>query len=124
METKYYAPQQGLHCLTLATHPGTLTEADVVDNLVRMSLMDDELSAEEAMEEAKSLPVKKLRVLMDDAQWEYNSPEFQDYLTTKELHPSLNLKLEPVEREEALAIMDGMDLQTFREAELPTVEWD
>jgi hypothetical protein len=56
--------------------------------------------------------------------WEYNSPEFQDYLTVKRLHPSLNLKLDPVEREEALAIMDGMDLQMFKEAELPTVEWD
>jgi hypothetical protein len=124
METKFYAPQQGLHCLTLATHPGTLTEQDVVNNLVRMSLMDDELSAEEAMEEARQLPTDKRKALVDDMWWEYNSPEFQDYLTVKKLHPRLNLKLKPVEREEALAIMDGMDLQTFKEAELPTVEWD
>jgi hypothetical protein len=124
METKFYAPQQGLHCLTLATHPGTLTEQDVVNNLVRMSLMDDELSAEGAMEEARQLPTDKRKALVDDMWWEYNSPEFQDYLTVKKLHPSLNLKLEEVEKEEALAIMDGMDLQTFKEAELPTVEWD
>jgi hypothetical protein len=124
METKFYAPQQGLHCLTLATHPGTLTEQDVVNNLVRMSLMEEGLTPEEAISEAKQLPVKELRNVVDAAQWEYNSPEFQDYLTVKKLHPSLNLKLEEVEREEALAIMDGMDLQTFKEAELPTVEWD
>jgi hypothetical protein len=124
METKYYAPPQALHCLTITTHPGTLTEADVTDNLVRMNLMEDGLSPEEAIEEAKKLPVKELRNVVDAAQWEYNSPEFQDYLTVKKLHPRLNLKLKPVEREEALAIMDGMDLQTFKEAELPTVEWD
>jgi hypothetical protein len=76
------------------------------------------------MEAAKRLPTSILRKEVEAAQWEYNSPEFQDYLTVKRLHPSLNLKLEPVEREEALAIMDGMDLQTFKEAELPTVEWD
>jgi hypothetical protein len=97
METKFYAPQQGLHCLTLATHPGTLTEQDVVNNLVRMSLMDDELSAEEAMEEARQLPTDKRKALVDDMWWEYNSPEFQDYLIRKQILPSKinedNLKL-------------------------------
>ena len=124
MEQKYYAPPQALHCLSITTHPGTLTEADVVSNLVRMSLMDDELNAEEAIAEAKQLPAEKRRALTDDAQWEYNSPEFQDYLTIKKLNPSLNLKLEEIDREEALSIMDGMDLQTFKESELATAEWD
>jgi hypothetical protein len=124
METKYYAPPQALHCLTIATHPGKLTEANVTDNLVRMILMEDGLSAEEAIEEAKSLPVKELRNVVDVAQMEYNSPEFQDYLTQKRLHPSLNLKLEPIEKEEALSIMENLDLQTFKESELATAEWD
>jgi hypothetical protein len=123
MEQKYYAPPQALHCLSITTHPGTLTEANVVDNLVRMILMEDGLSVEEAIEEAKSLPVKQLRNVVDVAQMEYNSPEFQDYLTQKNLLPK-NLKLEEIDREEALSIMDGMDLQTFKESELATAEWD
>ena len=124
MEQKYYAPPQALHCLTITTHPGTLTEADVTDNIVRMSLMEEGLSPEEAVAEAKKLPAKRLREIVDAAQWEYNSPEFQDYLTVKKIHPSLNLQLEPVSREEALAIMDNLDLQTFEETELSQAEWD
>ena len=125
METKYYAPQQGLHCLTMATHPGTLTEADVTDNLVRMILMNDGLSAKEAMEEARQLPVKELRKIIDAEQWDYNSPEFQDYLTQKKIHPSLNLKLEPVKDEQEMwQTLDEFNLSDFQEWELPTVEWD
>ena len=124
METKYYAPPQALHCLTIATHSGKLTEADVTDNLVRMILMEDGLSPEEAVAEAKRLPVKELRNVIDVAQQEYNSPEFQDYLTQKKLHPSLNLELKPVQTEEALARMENLDLRTFKDSELATAEWD
>ena len=124
MEQKYYAPPQALYCLSITTHPGTLTEANVVDNLVRMILMEDGLSPEEAIEEAKSLPVKELRNVVDVAQMEYNSPELQDYLTQKRIHPSLNLKLKEIDREEALSIMENLDLQTFKESELATAEWD
>ena len=140
METKYYAPQQGLHCLTLAKHPGILTEQDVVDNLVRMSLMDDELSAEEAMEEARQLPTDKLKALVDDMWWEYNSPEFQDYLTRKNLRPNQEQKLVPITEamryedenqiteEEALSRMwerlDEFNLDEFKMWELPVAEWD
>jgi hypothetical protein len=86
--------------------------------------MEDGLSAEEAMEEVRQLPVKELRKIVEAEQWEYNSPEYQDYLTQKRIHPSLNLKLEEVEREEALAIMENLDLQTFKDSELATTEWD
>ena len=124
MKQKYYAPPQALHCLTITTHPGTLTEANVVDNLVRMTLMEDGLNPEEAIKEAKSLPIKELINVVEAAQWEYNSPELQDYLTQKRIHPSLNLKLEEIDREEALSIMENLDLQTFKESELATAEWD
>ena len=124
METKFYAPPQALHCLTITTHPGTLTEADVVSNLVRMSLMEEGLSPEEAIEEAKKMPPKELRNVVDAAQWEYNSPEFQDYLTVNKIHPNLSLQLQPIEKEEALARMDEFSLEGFQTWELPTVEWD
>jgi hypothetical protein len=144
METKFYAPPQALHCLTITTHPGTLTEANVVDNLVRMSLMDDELSAEEAMEEARQLPTDKRKALVDDMWWEYNSPEFQDYLIRKQILPSKinedNLKLVPITEamrdedenqiteEEALSRMwerlDEFNLDEFKMWELPVAEWD
>ena len=143
MEQKYYVPQQGLHCLTLATHPGMLTEQDIVANLVRMSLMDDGMSAEEAMEEMLPKPVQPLNKLEENAMWEYNSPEFQDYLTRKNLLPSKSndsLKLVPITEamkeegesqiteEEALSrmweILDEFNLETFQTQELPTVEWD
>ena len=140
METKFYAPQQGLHCLTMATHPGTLTEEDIVDNLVRMSLMDNNLSAEEAMKEVKNLPVNELHKIKEAEWWEYNSPEFQDYLTRRNLQPNQELKLVPIteamkdedeERiteEEALnrmwEMLDEFSLEGFQTWELPVSEWE
>jgi hypothetical protein len=121
MEQKYYAPPQALHCLSITTHPGTLTEADLIDNLARMILMEGGMEAEEAIQELKSLPRKGLDQV---AYQEYNSPELQDYLTQKKIHPSLSPKLEEIDREEALSMMENLDLQTFIESELSTTEWD
>ena len=40
MAQKFYAPKNALNYLTITTHPGTLTEWDIVTNLVRMNLME------------------------------------------------------------------------------------
>ena len=71
MAQKFYAPKNALNCLTITTHPGTLTEWDIITNLVRMNLMEDGLSVEEA-----------------------------------------------------LALLENIDLQTLMETELSTTEWD
>ena len=124
MAQKFYAPKNALNCLTITTHPGTLTEWDIITNLVRMNLMEDGLSVEEAFEKMKQLPRKTLKILEEIATWELNSPEMQDYLTMKKIQLNHNLPLKPIKKEEALALLENIDLQTFMETELSTTEWD
>ena len=47
MEQKYYVAKEGDICLTLTTHPGTLTEWDIKDNLRRMMRVEAEQEGEE-----------------------------------------------------------------------------
>lgn len=47
MEQKYYVAEKGDMCLSLTTHPGTLTEQDIIDNLERMMRLEAEQQGEE-----------------------------------------------------------------------------
>ena len=144
MEQKYYAPQQGLHCLTMATHPGTLTEEDIIDNLVRMIAMEEteeheRTDAKTAAEEIQAMPFQKEHKLWELAVQEYHSPEFQDYLTRKNLRPNSSQKLVPIvealkeedwtptEAEAVKAMWERLDefsLDEFKMWELPVPEWE
>ena len=44
MEQKYYVAEKGDMSLSLTTHPGTLTEQDIIDNLERMMMLEAEES--------------------------------------------------------------------------------
>lgn len=51
MEQKYYVAEKGDMCLSLTTHPGTLTEWDIIDNLERMMMLEAEESQRKSIRE-------------------------------------------------------------------------
>ena len=51
MEQKYYVAEKGDMCLSLTTHPGTLTEWDIIDNLERMMMIEAEKSQRKSIRE-------------------------------------------------------------------------
>lgn len=97
METKYYAPQGTPLFLTVADHPGSLTDSDLVDNLIRMMVMNEteereRLDSEEAEKEIDAMSREHYRALRKTAQWYlYNEPRLQIYLEEHHVRPGLEL---------------------------------
>lgn len=68
------------HCLTMTIHPGNLSNMDIVQNIMRMLLMDEGMDAKTAQEEFDKLPVDEYRKFRKVAkEWRYDQ-EMQDYL--------------------------------------------
>ena len=102
METKYYAPQGQLLCLTLATHSGKLTYSDVLNNLMRMALMDDQEvpDAEEAMQEIKQMSQEQYSNLRAWCQDRMAQEDFQKYLNNNPL--PIGEEMKPIEDVETM----------------------
>jgi hypothetical protein len=140
MEKKYYTTKKGFLCLSVATHPGTLTELDIQENIMRMMVMNDEVSAEEASELISKMPWEKKDSLWKSALQEYWEPSFQEYLCRtnliyaedKELFPITEILKEEDEdsitEEIALERMwEKLEEYNFKEFmlwEFPVTEWD
>ena len=93
--------------LALTNHPGKLVESDIVDNLMRLMVMDEteereRLSAEEAKEEIEKMDKAQYRALRAAAErYLDNEPEFQIYRENNRLYQGLELRpIEEVLRDE------------------------
>ena len=85
METKYYAPKNQVDCLTITTHPGKYNEMDVVNNLMRMMVMDEtEEGAEAATQIIQEMNPEERQELRDSAETYLGDWDFQRYLNS---HP-------------------------------------
>ena len=119
METKYYAPQGQLLCLTLATHSGKLTYSDVLNNLMRMALMDDQEvpDAEEAMQEIKQMSQEQYSNLRAWCQDRMAQEDFQLYLDS---HPlPIGEEMEPITEVEAMwEELNEFSLQVLEQCKL------
>ena len=97
METKYYASQGAPLFLTVADHPGTLMDSDLVENLMRMMVMNEteereRLNSEEAEKEIDAMSREHYQALRKTAQWHlYNDPRLQIYLEENHVRPGLEL---------------------------------
>ena len=114
MATKYYAPPGQCWALTIATHPGTLTENDVVDNLMRMAVMQDEVSedwmdSQDAIEELSKMTPEEYNNLRAWCRDRMSEEDFQLFLDSSPL--PLNQPLEPITKEEAQDLMDEYSLK-------------
>ena len=128
MEQKYYAPAT-LSCLTLTQHPGTLTRADLSENLMRMLEMDktekhDRLTAEEAQTLIDQMSREEYKALQSRAETALNSQEMQEYLQRKQItvgDPLSEINPSEVNEQE---IMDEFSLAEFEQTEMPMAYWD
>lgn len=98
MATKYYAAEPMF--ITLSDNKGTLLYNEVVWNIMRMFLMEEEgVDAESALKMLDEMEETDFRNLKEVAEQEYASPEFQEYLERVHLYPGTENapKLHPVE---------------------------
>lgn len=136
MATKYYAAEPLF--LTLSHHSGPLLYGEIIWNIMRLLLMSygngewDSMDAENALEELDEILMEQFDKLKEEAEKEYSSPEFQEYLERIHLYPgTVNApKLQPVEelltdeddksplseeivKERLMAALDEYDWQGF-----------
>lgn len=140
MEKKYYTSKKGFFCLSVANHPGTLTELDIQENIMRMMIMSDDVSAEEAVEIISKMPWKEKDSLWKSALQEYWEPAFQEYLCRAHLICKEDRELIPITEAlkdkdedsitENIAIermwenLEAYNFEEFMMLEFPVVEWD
>ena len=96
MDTKYYAPKEHLSVLTVSRSPGNLTYSDILDNLMRMILMDEteereRLSAEEAIAEIAEISREEYRALRNKAVHAYQDWDLQKYMEEHEIREGMPL---------------------------------
>lgn len=96
MATKYYAPKEQLSVLTVSTSPGKLTYSTILNNLMRMILMDEteereRLSAEEAIAELASMEPQEYKELRQMAVQAYQDWDLQKYLEEQQIHEGMEL---------------------------------
>ena len=119
MDGSLYAPPGQVSCLTIATHAGKLTQRDVVSNLMRMALMDDQEmpDAQEAQERLAQMNGEQSSNLRDWCRDRLAQEDFQIYLDS---HPlPIGEELEPItDREEMWAILDEMSLQDLEQSKI------
>ena len=134
MAPKFYAPSNW-DCLTISRHPGTLTRSDMVENLMRMLLMQQEnLSAEQAISRLTEMPDNRLADLRKRATEFLDSPDMQKYLEMKP-QASPGTPLLPITEvlgmenpEEAnqwlMQELDNWTVNALEQWEFPQAEWD
>ena len=103
MEQKYYIAENGNSYLTITNHPGTLKEADILNNLARMMQQDEDISLKEA----------RIR-----ANWFY-----QENVERLLEMVKLGEKLQEVSKDEAEEAM-SLTFSEWMEWEFPRTEWD
>lgn len=127
MATKYYAPAAA--CLTLTEHPGNLSVTDMLENLMRMLIMDrteehEQLTAEEAEGAISKLSRVQFRQLRDRAREELYSQEMQEYLQRKGITEGMQLDEVNADEVDVQDILDEFTMTVFKTMEMSVVEWD
>ena len=141
----YYAPIEAVPLyLTITTHSGVLTHRDIIENLMRMILMDQEtdeydgMDAETAMEELEKMSREEYQKLYRNAEAIYIDIQWTGYFDRTHLHEGLTLyplatalqtqNEDPISEEEALDVMwenlNEFSMNGFTLYELPDTEWD
>jgi hypothetical protein len=87
MEQKYYVAKEGDICLSLTTHPGKLTEQDIIDNLRRMMRVEAKQNGEEEPDWRETLRAA------NDLYWENVDRMIQLARPGEELIPLESLQL-------------------------------
>lgn len=103
MATSYFAAEPIY--LTLSDMQGTLLYREVIWNIMRMILMSkgngewDCMDAERALETLNEMPIGQFEKLKTEAEIEYASPRFQEYMERIHLFPGTasTPELQPVE---------------------------
>ena len=103
MATSFFAAEPIY--LTLSDKEGTLLYREVIWNIMRMILMSegngewDCMDAESALETLNDMPIEQFEKLKAEAEIEYASPRFQEFMERKHLYPGTASapELQPVE---------------------------
>jgi len=140
--TKYYAPESNASTnLVLATHPGKLTENDVIDNIMvilQLSWMteeegkDDEYNeplypsyyAEDAIEAIGAMGREEYHELWERATWLFWTPEVQQYLYDNPWPCPIGMDLHEVDKDSALELLGEFTWRGMEEIIFSAPEWD
>lgn len=123
--SKYYRAKEAPAYLTLTTHPGKLTYQDLVQNIMRMILMNEEnlerLSAEEALQKIDQMPPKEYKSLQEQAEDNLDWREdLKDFLSRNNIQAGMEL----TPYQETLDELEQLSMQEFLEMVVPQTEWD
>ena len=102
MEQKYFVASKGNCYLTLTTHPGTLTEQDILKNLERMASLEEDSAPRQT---ALSIYSENLDRIMELA------------------NPGTDL-IQVEDPKSLLEDLEAMPLHLWQETYLPRTEWD
>lgn len=103
MEQKYYIAESGNCYLSITDHPGTLKEADILNNLARMMQQDEDISLKEARIRANEFYQENIERILEMVE--------------------LGAKLQEVSEDEAEEAM-SLTFNEWMEWEFPRTEWD